>query len=86
MTNEVEVYMILLHILTLFAIRMMTTTNTPSLPSGILTDFGRNLHQFLAEIFHPIQSEIAISDEVRDTIFREVRESSPSIYFKFVCV
>ena len=45
----------------------------PSLPGSIMTDFGRNLQGHLNVVLGPIQQQLSTSDDLKETIFREVR-------------
>ena len=44
----------------------------PSLPGSIMTDFGRNLQEHLNVVLGPIQQQLSTSDDLKETIFREV--------------
>lgn len=52
---------------------MQQSSGIPSLPGSIMTDFGRTLRKSINDILIPIQDESAIQEELRDTVYREVK-------------
>lgn len=52
---------------------MQKSSGIPSLPGSMMTDFGRALKTSINDILTPIQEEAAVQEELRDTVYREVR-------------
>ena len=54
-------------------VRMQQSIGIPSIPGSIMTDFGRTLRDDINKILVPIQDESTLQEELRDTVYREVR-------------